>query len=85
MQAPGTVAAMAPKDKKQPMDDGPVGKMRALYAAGDVRGARRIAAAAEAGDAGARLRTLTDVDPVALWIGAVAIALGALYVGAFLL
>lgn len=73
---------MAQKEKRP---DGPVAKMQALYAAGDVRGARRIAAAAEAGDAGARLRALTDVDPVALWIGAVAIALGALYVGAFLL
>lgn len=71
---------MAQKEKRP---DGPVAKMQALYAAGDVRGARRIAA--EAGDAGARLRILTDVDPVALWIGAVAIALGALYVGAFLL
>jgi len=69
----------------KPIDDAPVARMRALYAAGDVRGARKIAESAEAGEAGATLRSLTDVDPVALWIGAAAIALGALYVGAFLL
>ena len=73
---------MAAKDQKIAAE-GPVARMRARYAAGDVRGARLVAA--EAGADGQRLRALTDVDPVALWIGSAAIVLGVIYVAAFLL
>jgi len=80
--APIQSSVMAAKEQKV-VADGPAARMRARYAAGDVRGARLLAA--DAGAEGERLRALTDVDPVALWIGAVAIVLGLIYVGAFLL
>ncbi|HWV37504.1 MAG TPA: hypothetical protein VN033_03400 [Vulgatibacter sp.] len=73
---------MAAKEQKVAAD-GPGARMHERFAAGDVRGARRLAV--EAGAEGERLRALTDVDPVALWIGAFAIVLGLVYVGAFLL
>ncbi|AKU91464.1 hypothetical protein [Vulgatibacter incomptus] len=66
--------------------------MRATYATGDVKGARRLALAItadESAGADARADALhlleqTDVDPRALAIGAFALVLAAVFIGFFL-
>lgn len=60
-------------------------QMRAAYAAGDVRTARRLAQTLPGSEEAARVLTHTAVDPRALIVGAGAALLGLFYVAVFLL
>ncbi|HLV60574.1 MAG TPA: hypothetical protein VKY51_04145 [Fredinandcohnia sp.] len=67
--------------------DADVARMRAAYAAGDVRQARAVARELAQGkdEEAARLLAATEVDRRAFAIGGAALALGLLYLFAFIL
>lgn len=82
----------ASRNKKQ-QEPSPAARMRSLFAAGDVKAARQMAAGIAADAASPeelrgealRLQERTEIDGRALAIGALAVALAAIYIGSFLL